>query len=71
MGLALYLRHGGRVDPAEVATWSSSPAGHQLMGRSGDAWCRASIKGGTPPAVAEAAARRTFAAYTASDGYDR
>lgn len=64
MGLALHLRSGRAVDPAEVASWSASDDGRRFVTLSSEGWRDASIAAGSDPAEAGAAAHRTTAAYT-------
>lgn len=63
VGLDEHLSTGETVDPDE---WSSSARGKELMRRSSDEWCRASIAAGTPAEAARLAAERTTIAYTGS-----
>jgi hypothetical protein len=71
IGLALHLRSGASVDPAEVAAWNVSDEGRLFTRRSGEAWRDAHLASGIDPAdAAEAAAARTIAAYTASPDGD-
>ena len=64
MGLAEHLATHAPVDRAAFEAWSTSDEGKQLIGRSSDAWGRASIAAGTDEAAARAAADRTTAFYT-------
>ncbi len=64
VALALHLPAGAVVDPEENAAWAASDEGRRLMTLSSDAWCDASVAGGTDPAAARAAADRTTAFYT-------
>ena len=63
MALARHLATG--ADVASEQTWMASAEGLRFMTDSSEAWCAASIAGGTNPAAARAAADRTTAAYTA------
>ena len=63
MALARHLATG--ADVASEQTWTASPEGLRFMTDSSEAWCAASIAGGTDPAAARDAADRTTAAYTA------
>jgi uncharacterized protein YndB with AHSA1/START domain len=64
LGLALHVRTGAGLDHDEVEAWTASADGRDFMTRSSDGWCRASVAAGTPEPAAEAAARRTTAAYS-------
>lgn len=64
MGLDLHITTGRANDPAEAMAWMGSENGKGTMRASGEAWCQADIHSGTEPAVAEARAARTLAAYT-------
>jgi len=64
IGLFLHLASGAPVDPDAVAAWSASEDGARFMTTSSQRWRDASVAAGTDPAAAEAAARRTTAAYT-------
>jgi uncharacterized protein YndB with AHSA1/START domain len=64
IGLYLHLTTGQAVDPATVAEWTTSAAGHEFLTRASDAWRAASVAFGTDPARARAAADRTTAFYT-------
>jgi len=63
MGLARYLASGAAADRSAALAWSVSEEGKDFMRRSSEAWGKASIKAGTPEAVASAAAARTSAFY--------
>jgi uncharacterized protein YndB with AHSA1/START domain len=63
-GLAVHLRSGRSVDPAEFAAWSASREGRQFVSLSSQGWCDASVAAGTDSAEARAAADRTTAFYT-------
>jgi uncharacterized protein YndB with AHSA1/START domain len=63
-GLGRHIATGATVDPAEAMAWMASPEGVEYLRQSNDAWKAASIASGTPVEAAEAAAARTFAAYT-------
>jgi len=64
MGLDLHLVSGAPVDTQKAMAWLGSPEGKDLIARSSNDWCRASIASGTDEAEAKAAARRTTAFYT-------
>lgn len=64
-GLGLHLASGAAVDPAEAATWPSSPEGTQYIRLAGKGWAQAAIDDGDDPEEARAAAERTVAMYTA------
>ncbi|HJR25694.1 MAG TPA: SRPBCC family protein [Acidimicrobiales bacterium] len=64
MGLVLHTTTGDAVDGDEVMAWQASPAGLDLMRRSGAGWCEAHIAGGDPADEARAMADRCVAAYT-------
>lgn len=70
MGLGRYLENpetsGG---PAEGAAWAMSENGKAFNTACSEAWCAASVAGGTDPAKARAAADRTTAFYTGG-GHD-
>lgn len=68
MGLAIHLSSGRAVDPQESATWTASDEGIRFMSLSSQRWCEASMVAGADRADAQAAADRTTAAYTGSDG---
>ncbi|MGH3565571.1 MAG: hypothetical protein ACRDRH_05975 [Pseudonocardia sp.] len=68
MGLAIHLSSGRAVDPQESAAWTASDDGTRFMSLSSQRWCEANIAAGADRADAQAAADRTTAAYTASDG---
>ncbi len=64
IGLFLHLASGAPVDSDTVAAWSASEEGGRFITTSSRRWRDASVAAGTDPAAAEAAARRTTAAYT-------
>lgn len=64
LGLGAHLSSGRTVDPVEAQAWMVSEDGIRYMSDSSDAWCAASIAGGTDEATARAAAARTTAFYT-------
>ncbi|ASR38277.1 polyketide cyclase [Prauserella marina] len=61
--LAVHLS-GSEVEPEEE--WAATEGGRRFMLEAGDSWCEADVVAGTDPAVAEAAAERTKAAYAGS-----
>jgi uncharacterized protein YndB with AHSA1/START domain len=64
LGLATYLSSGVAVDPAEAIGWMASDEGKQFMLASSRRWCDADVLSGADPAAAQAAAERTYQAYT-------
>jgi uncharacterized protein YndB with AHSA1/START domain len=64
MGLDRHLASGAAFNPQEAMAWLGSPEGKDLVRRSSEEWCRASIASGTDEGAAKAAAQRTTAAYT-------
>ena len=67
MGLALHVASGGEpVDGEAVMAWTTSTEGLEFMTLSNEAWRDADIADGTDPEIANAAAVRTLAAYTAT-----
>jgi uncharacterized protein YndB with AHSA1/START domain len=66
LGLTMHLESGTGIDPADAAEWVASPEGVRFITESSAAWCAAAIAGGDEPEAAEAAAKRTTAAYTAT-----
>jgi len=64
LGLALHLSSGAAMDPAEAMSWMASDDGKQFMRASSQRWCDAEILDGADPVAAQAAADRTYAAYT-------
>lgn len=64
LGLYLHLTTGETVDPAEIATWSTSAEGREFMAASSDGWYAANVAFGADPSEARAAADRTTAFYT-------
>jgi uncharacterized protein YndB with AHSA1/START domain len=67
LGLAIHLRTGADIDPAEVGPWMASADGATFMQASSDGWCAAHVAAGTGGDEAKAAAARTKAAYTGSE----
>jgi uncharacterized protein YndB with AHSA1/START domain len=63
-GLDQHLASGAAVDPAEAATWPTSPEGAEFVRLAGEGWAQAAIGDGDDPEQARAAAERTVAAYT-------
>jgi len=68
IGLTVHLASGGSRDPHEVMAWSTSEEGRRFMSASSERWRDASVAAGTDRAAAEAAADRTTAFYTGSEG---
>lgn len=68
MGLGLHLASGSPVDPAAFAAWSASDDGRRFVTLSSRGWRDADVAAGVAIAEADAAARRTLAAYTGGDG---
>lgn len=67
MGLALHVASAGEpVDGEAVMAWTTSTEGLEFMTLSHGAWRDADIADGTDPEIANAAAVRTLAAYTAT-----
>ncbi len=64
MGLVRHIESGAAVDPAEAMAWLSSAEGKDVVRRSSDDWCRASIDAGLDAQQARAAAERTRAAFS-------
>jgi uncharacterized protein YndB with AHSA1/START domain len=64
LGLAMHLEGDTSITPAEAAAWMVSPEGVRFVTESSAAWCAAAIAAGDEPEAAEAAAKRTTAAYT-------
>jgi uncharacterized protein YndB with AHSA1/START domain len=64
VGLGRHLEGKATIERAEAEAWMATPEAKDLMERSNDDWCRASIAAGTPADAAKAAAARTIAAYT-------
>jgi uncharacterized protein YndB with AHSA1/START domain len=63
-GLGLHLESGEALDPVAAQAWMASPEGIDFVTAASRQWGSASIAAGETPAVAEAAAERTTAAYT-------
>lgn len=71
LGLARHLATGDAVDPDAFMAWLGSEEGRAVVSASSEAWCEASIRGGTDPDAARAAAERTTGFYTpAPEGSD-
>ncbi len=66
LGLTMHLEGDTSITPAEAAAWLVSPEGVRFVTESSAAWCAAAIAAGDEPEAAEAAAKRTTAAYTAT-----
>jgi uncharacterized protein YndB with AHSA1/START domain len=64
LGLTMHLEGDTSITPAEAMKWLVSPVGVRFVTESSAAWCAAAIVGGDEPEAAEAAAKRTAAAYT-------
>lgn len=64
LGLALHLASGAGAEPFDGVAWSASDEARVFMTSSSEHWRDASIKAGTEPAQAKAAADRTTAFYT-------
>ncbi|MDT7554719.1 MAG: hypothetical protein QOI16_3255 [Pseudonocardiales bacterium] len=64
LGMTMHLDSGAVITPAEGDAWRTSPEGVQFTVESSAAWCAAAIAAGEEPEWAEAAAKRTTAAYT-------
>ncbi len=64
LGLANHLSSGAPVDPAEAMSWIVSDDGKRFMAASSQRWCDADILSGADPVAAQAAADRTYKAYT-------
>jgi uncharacterized protein YndB with AHSA1/START domain len=64
LGLSLHLASGEPLDRERVNAWTASQEGRDFMERCSERWRDASVVAGTAPEAAEAAARRTTAAYT-------
>lgn len=64
LGLALHLRTGASMDPAEGMAWAASDEGKAFMKESGAAWRDAQVAGGEDAELARASAERCLAAYT-------
>jgi uncharacterized protein YndB with AHSA1/START domain len=67
LGLTLYLEGDTSITPAEAMAWLVSPEGVRFVTESSAAWCAAAIAAGDEPEAAEAAAKRTTAAYTGTE----
>jgi uncharacterized protein YndB with AHSA1/START domain len=66
LGLTMHLEGDPSITPAEAMEWLVSPEGVRFVTESSAAWCAAAIAAGDEPEAAEAAAKRTTAAYTAT-----
>lgn len=65
MGLDLHIKGGGqKVDPALFMEWAMSKEGKAFAAGSSQAWSEASVRAGTDPIKAMAAAEKTTAFYT-------
>lgn len=64
-GLRLHLASGAAVDREEGAAWTASEDGKRFVALSSQSWCDANVAAGTDAGVAQTAADRTTAAYTA------
>jgi uncharacterized protein YndB with AHSA1/START domain len=67
LGLTMHLEGDMSITPAEAMAWLVSPEGVRFVTESSAAWCAAAIAAGDEPEAAEAAAKRTTAAYTATE----
>jgi hypothetical protein len=67
LGLTMHLEGHMAITPAEAMEWLVSPEGVRFVTESSSAWCAAAIAAGDEPEAAEAAAKRTTAAYTATE----
>jgi uncharacterized protein YndB with AHSA1/START domain len=67
-GLGLHVATGAANDPAESAAWMGSPEGIEFVTRSSGGWADASVAAGTDATEARAAAERTTAFYTGTEG---
>jgi uncharacterized protein YndB with AHSA1/START domain len=67
LGLTMHLEGDMSITPAAAMAWLVSPEGVRFVTESGMAWCAAAIASGDEPEAAEAAAKRTIAAYTATE----
>jgi len=67
LGLTMHLEGDASITPAEAMEWLVSPEGVRFVTESSAAWCAAAIAAGDEPEAAEAAAKRTTAAYTATE----
>jgi hypothetical protein len=63
-GLGRHLATRAAVDREKAAAWSASDEGKDVVRRSSEDWCRASIAAGTDEAAARAAAARTAKFYS-------
>ena len=66
LGLTMHLESDTSITQAEAMEWLVSPEGVRFVTESSAAWCAAAIAAGDDPEAAEAAAKRTTAAYTAT-----
>lgn len=64
LGLAIHLTTGKSASPEESEAWMATEEGRRFVSLSSQEWCEASIRAGTDPAEARAAAERTTAFYT-------
>lgn len=70
MGLAEHLRTGEPADPEAAMAWMMSEQKKRFYRLASEAWGRAHRAAGADPAVADAAAARTAAFYTAEPPQD-
>jgi uncharacterized protein YndB with AHSA1/START domain len=63
-GLDQHLASGAAVNPAEAASWPTSPEGVEFVRLASEGWAQAAIGDGDDPEQARVAAESTFAAYT-------
>lgn len=64
LGLTLHLEGDTSITPDVGMQWLAGPEGVRFVIESGAAWCAAAVAAGEDPEAAEAAAKRTVAAYT-------
>jgi uncharacterized protein YndB with AHSA1/START domain len=63
LGLAIHLRTGESIDPADGQAWTGTEDGRRFLTLSGEGWYAANVASGEEPAVARAAADRCLKAY--------
>jgi uncharacterized protein YndB with AHSA1/START domain len=63
LGLAIHLRTGESVDPADGQDWLMTVDGRRFLSLSGEQWYAANVAHGEDPAIARAAADRCLKAY--------
>jgi uncharacterized protein YndB with AHSA1/START domain len=68
LGLAGHLSGAPAVVPSEAMAWLGTDEGRRFITDSSEGWYAASVAAGTPEPEARAAADRTTAAYTGSEG---